>query len=144
MSQLPPDPLVAQIADELDRALTGPARSLLGYDVAEVVSARVGQAAVTLAAQLRDPDRQMAAQTAIELAPVLPEDLSAEWWTTTPLGQAIAVTYDLPQTVGATDAARILGVHRSRVYQMAAAGELSRSPAGFLLASILEAFHRRS
>ena len=129
------DPLVEQIADLLDRVAD--IAGLLGLDLTEQAAARVQGRADLYAAQLIGADSHVAADTAIDLAQLLPDSIPAEFWST-PLGAAMAATYQVaPTTVTVSEAAKILGVGRARAYQLAAAGKLARTEGGVTLASVL-------
>jgi hypothetical protein len=127
------DPLVQQIEDLMDERIVTPALTLLGEDIGEQARER----APVYAAQLRGEVRGTAAQTAIDLAQLLPDEIPAEWWAT-PLGQAIARTNEAPQTVTVAEAARILGVSRGRAYALAYDGKITPAPGGVTLTSVLE------
>ena len=131
------DPLARQIADELDRAIVGPTGTLIGPDLADMARDRLIDAAARLAAQLRDPDDGIVAETVIDIMGALwphaaPEDCGrAEWWST-PLGQACGASIGRNDAGHVTYAvaAAMLGVQRGTVSTMAQRGTLLRHPDG--------------
>ncbi len=131
------DDAAAQIEELLDRQVLTPAVNLLGFDLEDLLRPRIESRAILFAAQLLGPDRRVAAQTAIDLASLLPDEIPPEWWTT-PLGVAVARTYDPPQVVTQAEAARILGVTRAWVGSLVKRGHLDTAPGGVTLISVLE------
>lgn len=117
--------------------LVDPAAAILGTDLHETLAVRAESRANQVAADLTDPDKRIAAEAVISLAPLLPDDPDPEWWRTE-IGMAIGHAYEPPQTVGPTEAARILGVTRGRIYQLRNAGQLQTSAGGLLLSSVLD------
>ena len=125
------DPIVQQIEGLMVERIVTPALTLLGEDIGE----QARECAEVYAAQLRNPDRRIAAQTAIDLAILLPDAIPAEWWAT-PLGQAMAS--EAPLAITVAEAARILGVTRARAYVLAHDGKITPAPGGVTLTSVLE------
>lgn len=122
--------LAGQIGDELDRALAGPVASLLGLDLGGFVRDRIAEQARRLAAELTSVDEGVAAEVALDLACAIhTDDKPDEWWAT-PLGRLLAVHHEGGGEVGASAAASILGVNRSRVYQLLDGGALTRGVGG--------------
>jgi len=110
---------------------------LLGEDLIDpgLLNDRLVSRARYYAAQITGPNIHTAAQTAIDLGNALSVDLQdpEEW--STPLGRACALTFEHTE-VGATAAAKILGVSRARVYQLLDTGKLDRRGDGITRASI--------
>ena len=131
-------PLAQQIAAELDRAITGPVRSLLGFDLADMLDERIRRhAAERIAEQLRSTNDHELAGTVIDLMCCLwphggPEDAGQPEWWGTPLGMACARslgTHDT-DTITQSAAAAILGVHPGTISQLAYRGSLERGADG--------------
>ena len=101
-----------------------------GVEVERIIRSRAEMLAASL-----DGEPREAAQAAIDLMAVL--DRPSEWLLLTPLGQRIVETTLSSQTVGATEAARLLGVSNARVYQLLDEAKLERGPGGITLGSIL-------
>lgn len=137
-----------QIADELDRALVGPVRDLLGQDLGELLTARIDARTPAIAAALaQDTDDRLAAGTATDLLNALwPDgDPPSEWWRT-PLGRLCArsVGHDDADAVTHSVAAAMLGVTRGTVAQLVHRGTLDRHPdGGITRASVLLRIARR-
>lgn len=131
------DPVVSQIRDELDRALTGPVSALLGQDLADMLRDRIATRAPMLAGQLQDADDRLAAETVIDIMNALwphasPEHVGhADWWRT-PLGVLCARSLGRGDSESVTQhvAAAMLGVTRGTVAQLLARGTLDRHPDG--------------
>lgn len=129
----PVSDLAHQIAEELDRGLVMPVYALLGHDLGEMLRQRVRESAPRLAAQLcGDTDHEIAG-TAQDLVIALwpHEDPDPEWWRT-PLGRRVAASYGIhdSEAVTISVASAMLGVHRSRVYQLIESGKLDHHPDG--------------
>lgn len=128
--------------DELDRALVGPVRSLLGFDLADLLTERVEARAPMLAAQLaQDDDDRLAAETVIDLLPAIwgQADPDPDWWRT-PLGRLCARSLGRADAEAVTHsvAAAMLGVHRGTVSQLVHRRTLDRHPdGGITRASVL-------
>ena len=125
-------PLVRDIEDRLARQVSSLA-VLLGTDIVEHLLPRCHGGAERLARQVCDPDPRVAAQAVIDLARLV--DLDDPACVASPLGVAVAAT-GVCGEVGATGAARLLGVSRARVYQLIDAGVLERRGGGVSRLSI--------
>lgn len=133
----PGDEVAREIENLLIERIVSPASTLLGLDLNETLHERAESRAMALAHQLLDPDRRLAAQTAIDLAALLPDQIPAEWWAT-PLGLAVGRTYEPTQVVTQAEAARILGTTRAWVGSLVRRGHLATAPGGVTLASVLD------
>lgn len=123
--------LTDQIADELGQ-IASALGALLGPDMAIDLERRIAQLAPVLAAQLtQDIDDRLAAQTVIDLMAVL-GDRPAAWYGQTPLGRIVARStgHTFSESVSYSAAAAMLGVSRTRIQQLLAAGTLDRHPEG--------------
>lgn len=145
------DAVARQLGDELDRAIAAPAGTLLGLDLLDILSERIGARSDLLAHQLcQDSDDRLAAQTVIDIMGALwpscsPEDCGEAGWWRTPLGRMCA------RSLGHTDsdavtysvAAAMLGVARGTVSTLVSRGTLDRHPdGGVLRASVLQRLGR--
>lgn len=145
------DDVARQVADELDRALAGPAGALLGLDLAELLRDRIAARAALIAGQLvQDIDDGLSAETVIDLMGCLwphgsPEKCGdADWWRT-PLGRVCARSLgrDDAESVSHSVAAAMLGISRGSIAQMVPRGTLDRHPdGGVLRASVLQRLGR--
>lgn len=141
-------PLEGQILEELNRPLHA-LGELLGSEVVRPVRHHIEERVAEITAALRD-DGRAARDTALGLMRVMfPRDAEppAQWWRT-PLGRACA-TYTVglyPDRVQANNAAAILGIGPSRVYQLLESGKLTRHPdGGVTRASVMRRIaHQRS
>ncbi len=126
----------AEVAELLDARLTGPVRALLGDDLADLLTERIWTRSKQVAERLLGADRALAAQTVTDLAGILPEP-TPQWWRT-PLGQVVGRTYDADQAIAVGEAIAILGISRTRYYQLVSAEKLRPVPGGVSLASVLD------
>jgi hypothetical protein len=134
--------LRSQIVTELDWALTGPVRSLLGHDLADLLTERIESRATTLVGQLLDEtDDHTAAETVTDLMCCLwpHSDPDPDWWAT-PLGRACGRSLGTDDVaVSQSVAAAMLGVTRGTIAQLVHRGTLTRHPTGGVsIASILD------
>jgi len=140
------DDVARQLADELDRAICGPVRSLLGIDLDELLQQRIRSRAGGIAAQLcQDDDDALAAETVIDVMGCLwpnasPEECGqSEWWRT-PLGRMCARSLGRDDADAVTQfvAAAMLGTHPGTVARYLHDGRLERHPdGGITRASVL-------
>jgi len=124
--------VAGQIAEEIETSLIWPLEMLLGPgEEFTLLRGRAQRTARMMAAQLASGDDRLAAQTVIDLAAVLPEDIPDEWWAS-PLGRLVAqsVGYPSAEAVSFSVAAAMLGISKTRVQQLIAAGKLERHPDG--------------
>lgn len=142
-----PYDVARQLRDELELALVGPTRCLLGHDLAEMMFDRLRQSAAhNIAMQLcQDEDDRLAAETVIDVMNALwpscaPEDCGeAEWWRT-PVGRMCArsLGHHDSDSVTRSVAAAMLGTHPGTVARYVADGRLDRHPdGGITRASVL-------
>lgn len=120
-----------QISEEIGRKLSE-LESLLGpAPEFDVLRARAETAGRVMDAQLRSGDDKLAAQTAIDLAGLLPDQVPGEWWGT-PLGRLVAQSVGWPgaEALSLSQAAAVLRVSRTRAQQFAREGRLERHPDG--------------
>ena len=126
----------AEVAELLDARLVSPVRTLLGADLADLLTERIWTRSKQIAEQLLSAERALAAQTVTDLAGVLPEP-TPEWWRTL-LGQVVGRTYDAEQAITVGEAIAILGISRTRYYQLVTSEKLRPVPGGVSLASVLD------
>jgi hypothetical protein len=126
----------AEVAELLDARLVSPVRTLLGADLADLLTERIWTRSKQIAEQLLSAERALAAQTVTDLAGVLPEP-TPEWWRT-PLGQVVGRTYDAEHAITVGEAIAILGISRTRYYQLVTSEKLRPVPGGVSLASVLD------
>ena len=126
------DDAATQIAGLIDERLLSVLEMLLGPgEEFAFLRQRADAAARMMAAQLASGDDKLAAQTAIDLAALLPDVIPDDFWPT-PLGRLIAASVGWPGTehVSYSNAAAMLGVSKTRVQQLLEAGKLERHPDG--------------
>lgn len=131
------DDAAAQVADEIETRLIWPLEMLLGPgEEFTLLRQRAGVTARMMVAQLASGDDKLAAQTAIDLAAVLPDAIPDGWWAT-PLGKLIAQSVGHPsaEAVSFSGAAAMLGVSKGRVQQLVSGGKLDRHPDGGITAA---------
>lgn len=121
----------AQIEDMIAERMW-PAEAVLGpRPEFDAIRGYAAGAARTMVAQLRGGDDKLAAQTAIDLAALLPDRIPDDWWRT-PLGRLVAQSVGHPsaESVSFSVAAAMLGISKGRVQQLVTAGRLDRHPDG--------------
>lgn len=143
--------LTGQLVEELDRTLVGPVRSLLGFDLADMLTERIrGRADMWAAILSGDDHEDEAAELVLDLMTTLwphadPEHVGrADWWRT-PLGLAVgrSIGRDDAEAVTHHIAAAILGISRGAVGTMVSRGTLDRHPdGGVLRAAVLQRLAR--
>ena len=136
-----PSPVVRQLVDEIDRALVGPVRALLGQDLGDRLWERLRERSPMLAAQLGGDDDDIAAELVVDVLNLLwpGGDPDPEWWRT-PVGRLCARSLgtDDADAVTRSVAAAMLGVHPGTIAQLVARGRLERHPdGGITRASVL-------
>lgn len=125
------DRAAVQLADEIAlklhalEGLLGPAPEF------DALRARLDGRAAMLTAQLESGDERIAAQTAIDLAAILPDAIPDDWWET-PLGRLVAMSVGHPvqDQLSLAEAARVLRVSKTRVQQFVREQRLEQHPDG--------------
>ncbi|MBG0569105.1 hypothetical protein [Actinoplanes aureus] len=117
--------------------------ALLGPDLTLTLTSMVHERAPLWAGQLLSGDDREAAQVVTDLAVagIVPENPDDRWWAT-PLGRAVArsVGHPAAETVSHSVAAAMLGVHKSRIGQLIAKGQLDRAPDGSITTISIRAY----
>lgn len=140
--------LTNYLFDELDRALVGPVRSLLGDDLGDLLEQRLTTRARMLAGQLTADDNRVAAETVIDLmAALFPLSDPPHGWWRSPLGRVCAASFghDDAEAVSRSVAQAMLGISRQRLQALLDEGKLDRHPdGGVVRASVMQRLAGRS
>lgn len=137
------DTVTVSLAEDLAERLT-PILTLGGPDGYEQAEQTADRLARRVALSLCSTEEREVAQAVIDLASALDlgPDTNPEWWGG-PVGRicarSLAGVTPTAERVSTIEAARMLGVDRSRAYQLAEAGKLDGHPdGGVTLASVYQ------